>query len=515
MCLQIKCTMKLLNTFRHIVSLIAFSATISLLAISCKKDDVPVVPATRPDIVFYALTSDSKLNKYNAKTAETPTSSYNITGLASGETLLSIDFRPATGQLYALSSNSRLYTLNTETGAALIVGSAAFTPALASQVANIDFNPTVDRIRMVTNSGQNLRLHPETGATAATDANINGGASPSITSIAYKDNKAGNTTTTLFDIDFTTKKLYKQDPPNNGTLVEIGNLNVDFTGKGGFDINADNSVALATFTVSSITKLYQLDLASANATYLADIAGNVVDIAIPTNPVAYAIDESNNLQILDPTKPQTFISKAVTGLQVAENIVGIDFRPSTGQLYALGSTSRLYTINTASGAVTLIGTAGAFTLTGTSFGFDFNPTVDRIRVVSNLGQNIRLNPNDGTLPATDANINPGTPMVSGAAYTNNFAGATTTMLYVLDGATSKLFRQDPPNNGTLVEIGPLGVTIDAANGFDIGSKSGVAYAILTSGASTRLYTINLTTGIATAIGDFPNKVRAFSVGLAL
>jgi hypothetical protein len=34
-------------------------------------------------------------------------------------------------------------------------------------------------------------------------------------------------------------------------------------------------------------------------------------------------------------------------------------------------------------------------LAGTSFGFDFNPTVDRIRLVSDSGQNLRLNPNSG------------------------------------------------------------------------------------------------------------------------
>ncbi len=504
--------MKQLLLTKKVLSFIALTATVGFLFTACKKDSTPA-PATRPDLVFYALTSDSKLLKYNAKTAETATSTSTITGLQSGESLLSIDFRPATGQLYGLGSTSRLYTINTETGAALAVGTAAFTPALAAQVANIDFNPTVDRVRMVTNNGQNLRLNPETGTVAAMDGSINGGSSPVITSIAYTDSKAGAATTTLYDIDFATKKLYKQDPPNNGTLVEVGNLNVNFTGKGGFDINGDNTVAIATFTVDNVSKLYQIDVTTATATYLADFTSSIIDIAIPTDAVAYTVDESNNLQIFNPTKPQTVINKPITGLQTGENVVGIDFRPATAQLFALGSMSRLYAINASSGVATMVGLPAAFTLVGTSFGFDFNPTVDRIRVVSNTGQNIRLNPNDGTLAATDMAINPGTPAVSAAAYTNNFAGATTTVLYVLDGSTNKLFMQNPPNNGTLVEVGALGVTIDASNGFDIGSKSGTAYAILTTGAATKLYTINLTTGAATSVGDFPNKTRGFTLGL--
>lgn len=200
-------------------------------------------------------------------------------------------------------------------------------------------------------------------------------------------------------------------------------------------------------------------------------------------------------------------------MAAGENIVGIDFRPATGQLFALGSTSRLYNINASSGAAVAVGAAGVFTLTGTSFGLDFNPTVDRIRVVSNTGQNLRLNPVDGSLSGTDGTLNPGTPNVSAAAYTSNMAGASSTSLYVLDAGTNKLYKQDPPNAGTLVEVGNIGLTIDASNGFDIGGQSGIAYAIITSGPATKLYSINLTSGAATAVRDFPAKVRAFALGL--
>jgi hypothetical protein len=72
-------------------------------------------------------------------------------------------------------------------------------------------------------------------------------------------------------------------------------------------------------------------------------------LAIPTNPVAYAVDESNNLVIFNPSNIGTPVSKAITGLQTGESILGIDFRPVNGQLYALGSTSRLYVLNTSSG----------------------------------------------------------------------------------------------------------------------------------------------------------------------
>jgi hypothetical protein len=113
----------------------------------------------------------------------------------------------------------------------------------------------------------------------------------------------------------------------------------------------------------------------------------------------------------------------------------------------------------------------------------------------------------------DGALNPGTPAVAASAYTNNFAGATATVLFGIDHTTDKLFTQDPPNNGTLVERGTLGVNINATNGFDIGSTTGKAYGIFTVGGATGLYNINLTTGAVNKLADFPKGVRGFTVGL--
>ncbi len=222
----------------------------------------------------------------------------------------------------------------------------------------------------------------------------------------------------------------------------------------------------------------------------------------------YGVTSTNVLLSFDSATPGTTTSVAITGLQSGENVLGIDLRPATGQLYALGSTSRLYTINPATGAATQVG-SGPFTpaLSGTSFGFDFNPTVDRIRVVSDADQNFRLHPDTGAVVATDTNLayaagdpNFGqNPNVVASAYTNNFAGATVTTLEAIDsnldfGVLQGSVNGTPisPNTGQLFSATPLGVNTSDAVGFDFSGVTGTGYLSLTpvTGAASSLYTID-------------------------
>ena len=220
-----------------------------------------------------------------------------------------------------------------------------------------------------------------------------------------------------------------------------------------------------------------------------------------------ALTASNRLLSFDHATSGTITSSVqVTGLQPGERLLGIDFRPATGELYALGSTSRLYTLNTTTGAAKLIGTT-AFTpaLSGTRFGFDFNPAVDLIRVTSDADQNLRLNPNTGAVAATDTNLQfaatdphaGANPNVVGSAYSNNFTGATVTVLYDIDSSVDALLIQNPPNGGTLNTVGAMGIDATDEVGFDISGVTGAAYVSL----STNLYSINLQSGAATLLGS--------------
>jgi hypothetical protein len=239
----------------------------------------------------------------------------------------------------------------------------------------------------------------------------------------------------------------------------------------------------------------------------------------------FAIDANNNLIRFGAQSPSVVTRRAaVSGLQSGETVVGLDFRPVDKKLYALGSTSRVYTLDTLTAAATLVG-ATAFTpaLNGASFGFDFNPVPDRIRVHSDADQDLRLNPITGAIAGVDSVLayNAGdanfgvNPNITGTAYTNSVAGAATTVLFAIDFNRDILVTLPSPNNGKMVTIGALGVNISGFVGFDIAGDTGMAYASLTAGASgSSFYTINLTTGAATLVGNIDNSAPLRGISVA-
>ena len=225
----------------------------------------------------------------------------------------------------------------------------------------------------------------------------------------------------------------------------------------------------------------------------------------------YGITDSNNLVTWDSGDSSDLLSGvAVSGLMQNEQIRGIDFRPATGELYAVGSFNNLYTIDTTTGAASQVG-SGPFApgASGSSFGFDFNPTIDRIRYVSDANQNLVLNPNDGTSTEVTSlffgagDVNAGMdPNVVGSAYTNSFMGSTSTQLYGIDSALDVLVTQ-ANSAGTLMTVGSLGVDVNDTLSFDISGGTGIAYATVQSDDFSRssFWMIDLATGEATMLGE--------------
>ena len=262
---------------------------------------------------------------------------------------------------------------------------------------------------------------------------------------------------------------------------------------------------------------------------LGTVAG-FLGFATTVNAVAiYGVTDTRHLIQFDSATPGTIDSSlAITGIGT-EGVLAIDARPATGELFALGSASNIYRINPNTGAATLVGAIGT-PLNGSQFGFDFNPTIDRIRIVSETDRNYVVNPITGALqlvatnlfyPTGDLNVGVN-PNVTAVAYTNSVSGTvpTTSQLYAIDTGIDILATQ-ANNTGVLGTVGPL-LTVNAAavTGFDIyspveGNNTAFAALMPAGGSVSNLYTINLATGTAVLVGQIDGGLNIVDITVAI
>ncbi|MBL7782965.1 MAG: DUF4394 domain-containing protein [Saprospiraceae bacterium] len=533
------------------------STLVGAVGAGLEVDDIAIeiirdVPATVTGHLVFALSSTGNLISFDSDLPGVIRSVTPVSGVATGQVLAGMDFRPATGELYALGYNNmngeaRLYTIHTMTGVATAVGSAPVMLEAGMNKIGFDFNPTVDRIRVTGSNNANYRLHPVTGAVAATDldlafaaTDLHAAANPSIGAVAYTNSYIGAATTVLYNYDDSLNVLTTQIPPNNGVLNTVGNSGIvlnlleqsadlDIF----FDTTTHTNQAFLSANIAgfSIDQWYRLDLASGNATLIGSIGLGIAvnDIAIQINRnvpeeitghLVYALTGNNNLISFDSDAPAIVRSLVpVSGLAAGQVLSGMDFRPATGELYVLGYNSttgeaNLYTVNTTTGAATTVGAAPAMLEAGMGkIGFDFNPTVDRIRLTGSNNANYRLHPVTGAVVATDADLAfaatdvnaAANPSIGAVAYTNSYIGTTATVLYNYDDSLNVLTTQIPPNNGVLNTIGISGLSVnltDASSDMDIffdgTSSSNAAYLSANTGVQTidQLFRLDLAIGLA-------------------
>lgn len=229
----------------------------------------------------------------------------------------------------------------------------------------------------------------------------------------------------------------------------------------------------------------------------------------------------NQLWRLDSSNPASTTLVGQISPGGGETAVSMDARPTNGRVYVLtrdaGGVGRLYRVDPTTAATQLQATLTADPTDATnpyaglpnvSYGIDFQPVVDRLRVVATDDSNMRVNPENGlvltddTLSGYNANI-----AVAGVAYSNNLPGATTTTLYGYNFSLDDVVTINPPNSGIVNLVGDSGFV--ANNGgllnFDI-APSGAALlgAYSSVVGAERLLTVDLTTGIATPVGPIGN-----------
>jgi len=327
-----------------------------------------------------------------------------------------------------------------------------------------------------------------------------------------------------------------------------------------------HGVAVLRLTGQTGETLANVNLTTGAVTALGPVGtGGITGLAVQqpasTRFVGLSADGTQLLRFSSAT-PDAAVTVAIAGVTAGETLVGIDYRPQTGQLYSLGvadaaDTGTLYLLDPQTGAATIVGTAAGVAFVdaagapvdlpaaASGYGFDFNPTVDRIRVTTQTGLNLRINPNngapvDGNLnntanpPAginTDGLINGVATGVSGAAYTNSFGQSLTggvTTQYVIDAVSNSVYIQNPPNSGAVtagvaIMIGDVPLDFTEVSGFDIPLdvrvtasnmpvQSGSAFAALMVAGEQRMYRIDLVTGQATDLGAPPAVLSGLATG---
>ena len=581
-----------------------YSFTITATNAAGTDSDAYTQQVTAPAVNAQALVNGNALAAFATSFPSGLEAPVAISGVNAGEVIVSIDRRPQNGFLYGLGFNAsagtvQLYSISGTTGVAaplgatgMFVGPDGTTPvpvgAGAGTAFGMDFNPTVDRVRVVNSAGQNFRMNPNNGAfvdgnTAVANVNmdgaINGGAT-SAQETAYTNNAQNATLTTQYTLDRDSDALCIQNPPNNGTQTLCAPLANRVDAVLGFDIapgvNTATANAAVTGTATAVVRregqaaesLASIDLATGALSDLGAFGGGGVNGIAIQQPAALPVTglsfDGTQVVRFASNAPGTVVSVGISGVTAGETLVGIDYRPQTGQLYALGvnsatDTATLYLLDPQTGAASAVGAAGQIQFVDAAgaavalgdpaegYGLDFNPTVDRVRVTSASGLNFRVNPNngapvDGNLGLTSAvdGVNPdgfinglpaGATGVSGAAYTNSYGqpltGGVTTQ-YVLDAETNQVLIQNPPNagtvgNGRMLTVGGDALEFTWVSGFDIpadvrvttsGSpvSNGSAVAALMVDGTQRLYSIDLTNGRATNLGAVGAALSGLAVG---
>jgi hypothetical protein len=187
----------------------------------------------------------------------------------------------------------------------------------------------------------------------------------------------------------------------------------------------------------------------------------------------YFLTTDNMIYVLIPgTRIYASIGK-VTNLQ--GSLVGMDYRPANGKLYGLTDTQQLYTINVGvtPPRASLVSTLSTPFDAGFQSLLDFNPVVDAIRLIGSNDQNFAVvkdaNGNLNTTAVQTAvayaagDVNAGrNPEIVGGTYSNNLAGAATTIFYAIDAArntfvtiANKVNGSSATGGGQLQTIGNL------------------------------------------------------------
>ena len=493
----------------------------------------------------FVLTSGNQLVSFNKAGPEALRSTVQITGLATGENLLAMDFRPAASPvLYALGSSGTVYEIDhTETDPTVVANPVdVSTPAnpfltIVSGVSyGMDFDAADGRLHVIGDDGSH-QIVDDITATNPAVSNATAISGAAVSAVAYTHNYPNTPDTVLLGVDVAADTLVVIDATTGVTRATKA-LGRNLTTSNGFDVIGTNLEAYvaATETTQSgpVQRLFRVDLSTGTATLAGSlfISGELRGLAmVPTAGATshldtIALDADGQLFSFAQETPGTLQNRtAVIGLNAGDTLVAGDFRPVDGQLYGLGLQGNIYSIDPYTG---LAGTGVALNgsgfggLAGSSFGFAINPVdasllVDGGLIVSSSGQFLRVDDVDTGAVTVLSNLNRGedtTASATAIAFTNAFFQAKGTTDYVIDSSTDMLalIRAEADDGddlqGQLTNVGSLAIDVTDANAFYINPRNGQALGAFRVGTETRLYSVNLGDGSTRDLGLIGTDTKA-------
>lgn len=247
------------------------------------------------------------------------------------------------------------------------------------------------------------------------------------------------------------------------------------------------------------------------------------------------LDDTEFARTVTGLLQNTAATNSPNALDVDEKVLDIDYRNAEGLVYGLtrvGSEGRIIIIDPINGTIFRRGTLTAENgddapyqglLTNTNYTIDFNPAVDKLRILGSDGTNLRVtitanSDATATVPTTpaatvvtDGNVNCGSacstvPTLIGAAYTDERAMTPPTRLFGMDTTNTYALNA---NLGTVTAVRALGINgVSKVNGYDINPSNNQGVAILTTGGSPSAYTVDSS---ATGTGNAANFLTSLPI----
>jgi hypothetical protein len=459
-----------------------------------------------------------------------------------GETLTGIDF-DYQSNLYGLSDAHRIYRITPETGAATLASDAAI-PAASGDGLSFDIalqNPDT-QFRAVGKSGRQfsgpLRAPAEVGAVGYAAGDVGAGTSPDLVSLGSTSDGLLSGPTTVYAIDANNDSLVtigtaggSRRPADGGRLYTVGALGVDAGANASLDIN--NSVseraAFASFSTRHGTRFCTIDLATGAVSRVGTVGDatlRVTDIAVspessPSSTIV-GLTSGNALLAFGSWRPSVILGRTpITGLRSDEAMISVDVRPGSGALFGVSSRDVLYRIDPG-GAATAIGVRFTPFFKGSPVAADFDPVAGTLKVVSNLGEALRIDADTGAVidarpfvrgiqidaplayDSGDTNA-AATPGVLTIAHDTNYAGAGSSTLFGLDRVTQAVVEFGASGTDRLTTGANLGGLIDDIASLDVLSQGGenVAYLAVRqpNQRPVTMFKIDLQTGTRAGLGD--------------